>query len=261
MIIRGVCGLPFITIKMKKSFYAVAALLAGALIAPSCSDKSAIKLESNIDSISYAQGLLVGSQYKMLMESEKMKGNKDAFYEAFNQGFSEDSSQYLMTKEEAYNVIQEYNQRLKDEAKEKKENELKEQRAFNKMKSDKFIEEFKNGSGVIPMENGIYYRILKEGFGPKPTTKDTAVVHYEGKLIDGKVFDSSYKRGVPLKVTPKDAIKGLGLVMQEMPVGSSWEVVIPSELAYGEIGAQDVIPGNSALKFKVEMLNVIKPKR
>lgn len=249
---------------MRNFIYTGAALLAGSLLLSSCSEKKTFKLENSTDSVSYAQGLLVGSQYKMLLESKNTKGNKDAFYEAFNKGFSEDSSQFLFTKEEAFDIINEYNLRLKEEAMEKIENEQKAQKALNKINSEKFIEKYKEEAGVIPMEGGVYYRILKEGFGPIATGKDTIVVHYEGKLVDGKVFDSSYKRGEPLK-TPLSsiAIKGWSMVLKEMPKGSAWEVVIPSELAYGEAGAgkDGEIPGNSALKFKIELLNVIKAKR
>lgn len=246
---------------MKNLLYASTAFLAGTIALSSCSDKT-LKLENNIDSISYAQGLIVGSQYKKLLESEKMNGNKEAFKEAFQLGFSDDSSQFIMTREEAFDIIQSYNQRLSDEAQRKMEAQMKEQRAFNKVNSDKFIAQYKEEKGVIAPESGIMYKVLKEGYGPKPTAKDTVVVHYEGKLIDGKVFVSSYKRGETLKFALSDAsLKGWKLALQDMPKGSAWEVVLPSELAYGEVGAGDVVPGNSAVKFKIELVNVINPRR
>lgn len=246
---------------MKTIFKASIALLAGSALLSSCSDKQALKLESNADSISYAQGLLVGSQYKKWLESEKVKGNQEAFFEAFKLAIQDDSSAFFMTKEEAFNVIQEYNQRLTDEAMEKMEQQKREIRAINKVKSDEFIAKYKDEYGVIPTESGLLYRIQKEGFGPKPTLKDTVILHCEGKLFDGKTFINSYKQGEPVKAVLNDiAIAGWKQILQEMPKGSVWEVVIPSELAYGEKGAQDVIPGNAALKCKIELVNVINPK-
>ncbi len=241
---------------MKKYIQIGIILSLGALTLSSCGDKPTLKLENNEDSLSYAQGLIFGTNY-----NQSVKGNKEAFIAAFNQAFNDDSTQYLMTKEEAFNIINEHNHSIQEAQKEKEEQVKREQRAMNKVKSDKFIEEFKNISGVIPMENGIYYKILKEGFGMKPTLKDTVEINFEGKLFDGTVFSNTFKKNNVCKEALDRSIPGLKQALTEMPVGSTWEIVIPSNLAYGEEGLKNIIPGNAAIKYTIEMRNVIRARK
>ncbi len=107
--------------------------------------------------------------------------------------------------------------------------------------------------------SGLQYKVITEGTGPKPTASDTVVCNYKGTLIDGKEFDSSYKRGEPATFPVSGVIKGWTEALQLMPVGSKWQLFIPSDLAYGERGAGAEIGPNSTLIFEVELIS-IKPK-
>ncbi len=215
-----------------------------------------------MDSISYAQGLIGGTSYCQILEAKKVQGNKEGFYEAFRAGFYNDTNSFMMSREEAYNLINEYNTDLQKKAQEDLERKHNEEAAFNKIKADEFLKKYKEEKNVVALENGVMYKIIKTGYGPKPTLQDTVVINYEGKLIDGHVFTSSYKDKKPLKFPLATiAIEGLKTALLEMPKNSTWEIVIPPELAYGknEAGAKKEIPSNSALIFKIELMKVFNP--
>ncbi|MEZ4915258.1 MAG: FKBP-type peptidyl-prolyl cis-trans isomerase [Chitinophagales bacterium] len=119
-----------------------------------------------------------------------------------------------------------------------------------------FLAENKDKKGVSVTSSGLQYTILKEGNGPKPSATSTVTTHYEGKLLDGTVFDSSYERGEPATFALNRVIPGWTEALQLMPEGSKWRLYIPSELAYGERGAGESIEPNSVLIFDVELLKV-----
>lgn len=119
-----------------------------------------------------------------------------------------------------------------------------------------FLAENKTKTGVTTLPNGIQYRILKEGTGPKPTKDKTVVCHYRGTLIDGTEFDSSYKRNEPATFPLGSVIQGWQEVLPLMPVGSKWEAVIPATLAYGERGAGATIGPNATLVFEIELVAI-----
>lgn len=119
-----------------------------------------------------------------------------------------------------------------------------------------FRETYGAGEDVQKTESGLLYKVLTAGEGKKPSAADQVVVHYEGTLIDGQVFDSSYKRNEPATFGVGQVIPGWQEVLQLMPAGSTWEVVIPESLAYGPQGTPNGIPPNSTLKFKVELIEI-----
>jgi FKBP-type peptidyl-prolyl cis-trans isomerase len=137
------------------------------------------------------------------------------------------------------------------------------QAALNKEKADKnkkdgdaFLAANKTKEGVVALPSGLQYKILKAGTGPKPTAADTVVCNYKGTLIDGKEFDSSYKRGQPATFPVGGVIKGWTEALQLMPVGSTWQLFIPADLAYGDRQAgPDITPG-STLVFEVELMSI-----
>ena len=125
-------------------------------------------------------------------------------------------------------------------------------------KQTAYLEENKKKAGVVTLADGLQYRIIKAGKGPKPGPTDMVTVNYAGKLIDGTEFDSSYKRNQPAQFPVNGVIPGWVEALQLMPVGSTWELVIPANLAYGEQGAPPVIGPNQTLIFQVELLDAKK---
>lgn len=119
-----------------------------------------------------------------------------------------------------------------------------------------FLEANKKKPGVVTLPDGLQYKIITEGTGSKPTDSDTVVVHYEGKLVDGTVFDSSYKRGEPASFQVNGVIPGWTEALKLMKAGSTWELYIPASLAYGEQGAAPLIGPNETLIFKVNLISV-----
>ncbi len=120
-----------------------------------------------------------------------------------------------------------------------------------------FLEENAKKEGVVTTASGLQYKVLTQGTGARPSSANSEVeVHYEGRLIDGKVFDSSYKRGEPLTFFLNQVIAGWTEGVQLMPAGSTYELYIPAELGYGSRGAPGVIPPNATLIFKVELIKV-----
>lgn len=121
-----------------------------------------------------------------------------------------------------------------------------------------FLDSNKHKPGVVVLPSGLQYLVLKEGTGPKPTLTDKVKVHYEGTLINGKIFDSSIQRGEPIELNVNGVIPGWTEALQLMPVGSKWRLFIPSELAYGDNGAGPDIKPGSTLLFDVELLDIVK---
>lgn len=128
----------------------------------------------------------------------------------------------------------------------------------NKQAGDAFLKANKAKQGVVTLQDGLQYKVIKAGKGQKPTDKDVVTVDYEGKLIDGKVFDASSKHGGPISFPLGQVIPGWVEALQLMPVGSTWEIYIPSNLAYGDQGAPPAIGPGETLIFKVSLIEVKK---
>ena len=131
----------------------------------------------------------------------------------------------------------------------------------NRRAGEKFLEENKSKEGVITLPSGLQYKVITEGTGEKPKTTDKVKVNYEGKLIDGTVFDSSIKRGQPATFQVNQVIKGWTEALKLMPVGSKWEIYIPYQLAYGDRATGKDIKPYSALTFSVELLEIEAPAK
>lgn len=127
----------------------------------------------------------------------------------------------------------------------------------NKKEGEKFLAGNKKQPDVKVLKSGVQYKVLKEGNGPLPKDTSRVKVHYEGRTIDGNVFDSSYKNGTPITLRANQVIKGFTDALVHMPEGSEWEIYIPQELAYGE-REQGQIKPFSALIFKVSLISVDK---
>jgi FKBP-type peptidyl-prolyl cis-trans isomerase FklB len=126
----------------------------------------------------------------------------------------------------------------------------------NKKAGDAFLAANKTKDGVVTLPDGLQYKILTQGTGPKPTAKDSVVCNYRGTLIDGKEFDSSYKRGQPATFPVGQVIPAWTEALQLMPVGSKWQLFIPAELAYGTRSPSPDIGPNATLIFEVELISI-----
>jgi FKBP-type peptidyl-prolyl cis-trans isomerase FklB len=127
-----------------------------------------------------------------------------------------------------------------------------------KQAGENFLKKNKAKPGVVTLADGLQYKILKKGDGPKPGPNDVVTVDYAGKLIDGTEFDSSDKHGGPSSFTVGQVIPGWVEALQLMPTGSTWELYIPSNLAYGEQGSPPAIGPNETLIFKVKLIKLQK---
>ncbi len=119
-----------------------------------------------------------------------------------------------------------------------------------------FLQVNKQQPGVIELPEGIQYEVIKEGTGKQPKLTDTVTAHYKGSLLDGKEFDSSFKRNQPFSAPLTALIKGWQIAIPLMKEGSHWRLWIPSDLAYGDRGAGGDIPGGATLIFEVELLGI-----
>jgi len=129
--------------------------------------------------------------------------------------------------------------------------------ASNKVEGERYLAANKNKPGVTTLPSGLQIKVLKQGSGPKPTATDTVTVHYEGKLIDGTIFDSSLKGGKPISFPVNGVIPGWTEALQLMPVGSTWQLFIPSKLAYGEHPRPGgPIGPNAVLTFEVQLIKI-----
>ena len=154
----------------------------------------------------------------------------------------------LMTMEQAGQLVQVKMTAIKTK-------EMEKQYGPNKKAGEQFLAANKKKPGVVTLRSGVQYKVIKEGNGAMPKDTSMVKVNYEGKTIDGKVFDSSYKRGEPISLRANQVIKGWTEALVHMPVGSVWEVYIPQELAYGERNQGQIKPF-SVLIFKIELLSI-----
>lgn len=173
----------------------------------------------------------------------------DLFYRGFTDALMKDTTVFTLNKAEDYFT-----------EKKKADKAIREEKLYgaNRDAGKKFLEENAQKEGVITLPSGLQYKVLVKGEGEVPTRSDKVKVHYEGRLLDGTVFDSSYKRNEPSEFTPTQVIKGWTEALTMMPVGSKWQLYIPYELAYGERGAGEDIKPYSTLIFDVELLDIVK---
>lgn len=230
---------------MKKVSVLVAAAVVSGMFFTSCGPKTNVSLKSDVDSVSYAIGVSTGLGYKENLKTlPGAEANVDALIAGFVQAIKGDSTK--MNMEEA----REYMQKYFVETSAKEANKTKEE-------GEKFLADNKTKSGVITTESGLQYQVITEGTGAKPTAEDHVKVHYTGTLLDGTKFDSSIDRGEPAEFPVSQVIKGWTEGLQLMPVGSKYIFWIPSDLAYGDRGAGQMIKPNSTLKFEVELLEIV----
>lgn len=213
---------------------------------PAVKTQTPLALRTQKEKASYAIGLNIGRSMKRdsveVDPSILARGIKDALA----------GSKALVTDEEAKAAIV----TLQNGIREKQQQEFHAAGERNQKEGDAFLAANKGREGVVTLPSGLQYRILKEGTGPKPGATDTVVCNYRGTLLNSTEFDSSERHGGPATFPVNQVIKGWTEVLQLMPAGSKWQVVIPANLAYGERGAGADIGPNSTLVFDIELLSI-----
>ena len=202
-------------------------------------------LKTQKEKFSYAVGMKMGENFKKqavpVDPSILARGVRDALA----------GGKTVLTDDEAQSAIMDVQKQMHD----KQQAEAKAAGEANKKEGDSFLAANKGKEGVVTLPSGLQYKILKEGTGPKPTASDSVVCNYQGTFINGKEFDSSYKRGEPATFPVTGVIKGWTEALQLMPVGSKWQLFIPSDLAYGDAGRPGIEP-SSTLIFEVELMSI-----
>jgi len=217
---------------------------------------TALTLKTDKDKISYAIGMSVGKRLENDIKQLK-QGDTDVDTTILLRGVKDvlTDSKLLMTDQEVQTTLTTLQTDLRNRMQAKQQLAA----ATNKKEGDDFLAANKTKEGVVALPDGLQYKILQEGTGPKPAAGDSVTVNYRGTLVNGTEFDSSSKRGQPAEFPVGGVIKGWTEALQLMPVGSKWQVFIPSDLAYGPAGRAPVIGPNSALVFEVELVS-IQPK-
>jgi FKBP-type peptidyl-prolyl cis-trans isomerase len=205
-----------------------------------------LTLKTQKDKVSYALGANLGMNlHKQSVEVDPAivsRGLKDALA----------GGKLLLTDDEAKAVLTQ----LQTDVRNKQMERMKVAADMNKKEGGDFLAANKSKEGIVTLPNGLQYKILTEGTGPKPAAIDTVTCNYRGTLISGTEFDSSYKRGQPASFPVNGVIKGWTEALQLMPVGSKWQLFVPAELGYGDRGAgADIGPG-ATLIFEVELLSI-----
>jgi len=210
-------------------------------------DTAAPEFKTDKDKFSYALGMNFGENFrKQGLELDPAVFAK-AFAEAFNTGKT------AMSEEDMRTVLTAASQEIR-----KRQAALQAEKSEQaRTEGDKFLAENKTKEGVVTLPSGLQHKVLKEGTGEKPTLEDTVVCNYKGTLINGTEFDASEKHGGPATFPVKGVIAGWTEALQLMPAGSKWQLFVPSNLAYGAQGPQDIGP-NATLIFEVELVSIQK---
>ena len=252
---------------MKKIFLSAGAFAMMALSMVSCgksanestnADQNAEFESSQLDSVGYYLGYAQGKS--ALVDLNNWPGNVrvnfDQFLKGFEKGFKGDTVD--ISDDSCRAVLQPFFEKLQQIAREEHEAQMQKVIVENKLKGDSALAENRQKEGVFQTNSGLQYRELKKGTGIKPTANDIVKVHYTGSLLDGTVFDSSVERGKPVEFPLNNVIPGWTEGLQLMNIGSKYEFWIPSDLAYGDRGAGQLIQPGMTLHFEVELLGVTK---
>lgn len=220
--------------------------VASAFVLSSCNNGSveSTKVETEVDSVSYALGVSISANLK---QGNLEEVNAAALAKGVADFYAENENM-IFTNEEANKFLQTYFQKLSERVATK-----------TKEEGEAFLAENAKKEGVITTESGIQYEIITEGTGAQPVATDMVKVHYAGTLINGESFDSSIERGEPAQFRLDQVIKGWTEGVQLMKVGSKYKFYIPSDLAYGSNPRPGgKIKPNETLIFEVELLEIVK---
>jgi len=206
-----------------------------------------IKMKNQLDSVSYIIGYDLGRNFK----AQSIEINPDVMMYAILEGMK--NGKLLITNEESEKILAAYVAKIQAQ----KQANQSEQINKVKQEGEAFLIANKKKEGVITTTSGLQYKVIREGTGASPKVTDKVMVHYAGRLTDGTKFDASYDRGTPAEFPVNGVIKGWQEGLQLMKEGGKYELYIPSDLAYGDNGAGESIPGGAVLIFEVELIKVL----
>ncbi|WP_372865031.1 FKBP-type peptidyl-prolyl cis-trans isomerase [Spongiibacter sp.] len=228
---------------MKKTVFS-AVVMSGLLVA--CGGNNAEpSLDSEIAKVSYGIGANIGSRF-----GEDLPLDVDAFSAGVRDALA--GGELKMSEEDIMSTLQAYQQKQLAE----RQQESQAVGEKNKAEAAAFFAKNASAEGVVTTDSGLQYKVLSSGDGASPKADDTVEVHYEGRLLNGSVFDSSYQRNETVSFPVNGVIPGWTEALQLMTVGSKWQLFIPPELAYGAGGAGQMIGPNAALLFDVELVAI-----
>lgn len=213
---------------------------------PAVADEKKTKLETEMQKISYALGMQMGSYLKTLGEGLDSEILQQGMMDSYK------GEKLLLTKEEEAQILQQFSQKQQ----EKQIQQTLEMITKNKKAADDFLKDNGTKEGISTTASGLQYKVMTQGAGPKPKAEDMVKVHYKGTLLDGTEFDSSYSRNEPAVFPLDKVIPGWTEAVQLMNVGSKFQLFLPPDLAYGDRGAMPVIEPGSMLVFEVELLSI-----
>ncbi len=196
--------------------------------------------------IGYSLGVMVGMQLKQDVRDLDIDSFSDALRDVYA------GQEPKMDQAQIQDVLNQLQQQIMAEA----QQEAEAAAAANRERGQAFLQDNAAQEGVQVTDSGLQYRVNTAGEGPRPQASSTVKVHYEGRLIDGTLFDSSLQRGQPVSFRVNQVIEGWQEALQLMPVGSEWTLYIPAELAYGPSGAGDAIGPNETLVFEVQLIEI-----
>ena len=229
---------------MMRILAAIAALGLLAIV-PAGAQESATPLKTDKDKQSYGVGVQLGS----ILKAQGVDVDSALVLKGLNDALA--GGKLMMTDDELRATMTALQQQVNQ-----REEEQKAAAAVNnKKEGETFLAGNKTKEGVVTLPSGLQYKVLTAGTGPKPTATDTVLCNYKGTLVDGTEFDSSYKRGEPATFGVGQVIHGWTEALQLMPVGSKWQLFVPSDLAYGTRGRPGIEP-NAMLIFEVELLSI-----
>ena len=211
---------------------------------------AAVPLKTRKEKFSYALGMNIGTGYSQGLKKQSVEVDWNLLAQGVKDAAA--GSKTRLTQEEAQAVLNEVQTEIKKQQQEKTQQAA----AANKTEGEAFLAANKSKDGVVTLPSGLQYKILTAGTGPKPSASDSVKCNYRGTLINGTEFDSSYKRGQPATFAVGQVIKAWTEALQLMPMGSKWQLFVPSSLAYGERGAGAEIGPNATLIFEVELLSI-----
>ena len=211
-----------------------------------------ITLKDQKDKVSYSIGVNIGTNFKQ----QGIDVNPEILIAGLKAALS--GGKLALDQAEIQQTLTTYQRELVSKQAERS----KELAGKNKEEGDTFLTTNKKKEGIKTTASGLQYKVINEGTGKKATADDTVRVNYKGTLIDGKEFDNSYSRGEPVEFPVSGVvIPGWTEALQLMPVGSKWQLFIPSNLAYGERGQGPDIGPNATLIFEVDLLAIIDPTK